>query len=84
MNALAQDEYWRGQTDSRIEEHDRRLDAINGSIDRSEAAVTNLKIAVEKVSTRVAIYAAVGGLIGSAFVALVGGLVLAVLTGKVG
>lgn len=54
---------WRGRTDQRIYEHDRRLDAINGSIKEGSDAITALAIEMGKLTTRVGVYAAIGGVV---------------------
>lgn len=67
----APDDFERGRLHEKVQEHDRRLRAINGSIDRAEVAITDLRTEVAKLATRVALASAVAALIGSGVTAAV-------------
>lgn len=77
-------EFERGALTEKVREHDRRLAAINGSIDRAEAAqtaltatVADLALKVEGIGVKVAMYAAiaagVAGIAGSVVAAVIAG-----------
>ncbi len=66
MSEHANDEFERGRIHEKVREHDRRLQAINGSIDRAEAAINKLSSEVAKISVKVGIASAVAALVGSA------------------
>lgn len=75
MSEHANDEFERGRIHEKVREHDRRLQAINGSIDRAEAAINKLSSEVAKISVKVGIASAVAALVGSAATAVVVSLV---------
>jgi hypothetical protein len=65
------DEFERGRLHEKVREHDRRLLAINGSIDRAEAAINGLRTEVAKMTVRVAVATSIATLIGSGITAVV-------------
>lgn len=69
------DDFERGRIHERVTEHGRRLDAINGSIDRAESAISGLRVDFGRLATRVGIYAAiaagVAGIVGSIVAAFI-------------
>lgn len=71
MSEHDNDEFERGRIHEKVREHDRRLQAINGSIDRAEAAINKLSSEVAKISVKVGIASAVAALVGSAATAVV-------------
>lgn len=71
---------WEGRTEERLEEHDRRLDTINGSIARGAGALVELRLEVKGLATRVGVWAAVGAAVSSAVVSVAVGIAVAVLT----
>ena len=71
---------WQGSTDAKLEEHERRLLAINGNIAKGADALTSLALEVGKLSTRVAVYAAIGGLVASTVCSIATGVTVYFLT----
>jgi hypothetical protein len=65
------DEYQRGRLTEKVAEHDRRLNAINGSIDRAEAAINGLREEVARITVKVGIAAFIAGLVGSGITAVI-------------
>lgn len=65
-----------GALEERVTEHDRRLAAINGSIDRAEQAISNLSTQVGNLGVRVGLYAALGAAAASAVVGIAASLVV--------
>ena len=74
-------EFERGRYAERVHEHGRRLDAINGSIDRTGQSLNELELTVARIGRTVAIYAALAagvmGIVGS----VIGALIVWRLTG---
>lgn len=77
-------EFERGALTEKVREHDRRLQAINGSINRAEATqrdltatVADLALKVEGIGVKVAVYAGiaagVAGVAGSVVAAVIAG-----------
>lgn len=76
-------EYERGKQAEKIAEHDRRLDAINGSIDRAEEAVVALRkdvhqvaLTVNGIGAKVGVYAAFAAFSASLFGSVATGVVI--------
>lgn len=69
-------EYWKGRMDEKVAEHDRRLEAINGNIADTAAALSSVQVELAGIKTKVAAWSALGGLAGSGFVAVAVGLIL--------
>ncbi len=61
-------ERWRGRIETELGEHDRRLDAINGQLERVWKQLVSLEVAVAKLTVRVSIAAAAGGIVASVVV----------------
>lgn len=59
---------WQGATESQIKENTRRLDGINGSIDRVEGHMSEMKVELATIRTKVAFWAAIGSLLGAGIV----------------
>lgn len=57
--------HWQGSTDARVDEHDRRLDAINGNIEKMWQSLGKLDRTVAGLVGRVAVAASVAALVGS-------------------
>lgn len=81
------DGYHAGKMSERVNEHDRRLNAINGSIDRSEqaqlqltATVADLARKVEGIGSKVGVYASIGAFVASVIGSVVTGVVVYALT----
>ncbi len=68
-------ERWRGSVDSTLDDHERRLEAINGHIADSAQAVQNFAVAQAESRTRIAIFAGLtagaGSIAGSALFGVV-------------
>lgn len=62
--------HWQGSTDARVDEHDRRLDAINGNVEKMWQSLGKLDRTVAGLIGRVAVAAAVAALIGSGLVTI--------------
>jgi hypothetical protein len=65
------DDFERGRLHEKVQEHDRRLQAINGSIDKAQAAITQLSTEVTKITVRVAVATSIATLVGSGITAVV-------------
>lgn len=65
------DEFQRGRLTEKVAEHDRRLFAINGSIDRAEAAINGLREEVARIAVKVGVAAFLAGLFGSGATAVI-------------
>lgn len=74
--STSQAAFERGRLHEKVLEHDRRLDAINGSIDRAEQAVSALREDVRGLSVRVGMYAAVAAFAASTAGSVVTGVVI--------
>ena len=57
---------WQGSTDARVDDAERRLDAVNGNIERVWQAIGKLDRTVAGIAARVAIASGIAALIGSA------------------
>lgn len=70
-----EDGFHAGRIQEKVSEHDRRLNAINGSIDRAEAAISGLREDVKGIGVKVGVYAAiaafVSGIVGSLATAVI-------------
>lgn len=68
-------ERWRGSTEAHIRENSRRLDGINGSISRIEDDIGEMKVQLTTelavLRTKVALWSAIGGLVGAGVVSAV-------------
>lgn len=62
------DERWRGRVDQILEEHDRRLSSMNGDSRAARNATEKILIEVAIIKTKVAVWSAVGGLVGAGIV----------------
>lgn len=69
-----------GRIEERIAEHDRRLNAINGSIDRAELAINTLSQQVATLGVRVGLYAALGAAASSVVMGIVASLIVWFIT----
>lgn len=67
---------WQGHTDQRVEEHERRLSSINGSIDDLREEVYGIRTELARQGARVGMLAAVAAGAGSTL----SGLILYFLT----
>lgn len=83
MPSAPQSEYERGKQAERIAEHDRRLNAINGSIDRAEEAVIALRqdihsvaLTVNGIGVKVGVYAGLAAFIASGVGSIATGLIV--------
>lgn len=57
--------YWRGQADARMTDAERRLDALNGNIEKTADRLGKLETAVATLRTKVAIWSAIGAAVGA-------------------
>lgn len=71
------DARWQGRVEQAIEDHTRRLNAMNGDAKAARTATEKILVELAVLRTKIAIWAALGGLIGAG---IVSGLV-AVFTG---
>ena len=62
------DGFHAGRIEEKVSEHDRRLNAINGSIDRAEETISLLREDVRGIGVKVGVYAGI-----AAFVAAIVG-----------
>ena len=76
-------EYERGKQAERIAEHDRRLNAINGSIDRAEETIVgmrqdvhNLALTVNGIGVKVGVYAGLAAFIASGLGSIATGIIV--------
>lgn len=76
-------EFERGAQAEKIREHDRRLDAINGSIDRAEETVVALRkdihqvaLTVNGLGVKVGVYAGLAAFIASTAGSVVTGVIV--------
>lgn len=58
--------HWQGRTDARLDDSERRHDAVNGNIERVWQAIGKLDRTVAGLVVKVAVGAVIGGLLGSA------------------
>jgi hypothetical protein len=65
-----------GQWREKVREHDRRLNAINGSIDRAEEAITGLREDVRGIGVKVGVYAGLAAFLASTVGSIVTGVVI--------
>lgn len=63
-----EDAHWRGTVERTLEEHERRLQAINGNIAAGVNAINQMSVTIAGLATRVALISSFGGLVGSAVV----------------
>ena len=56
---------WQGRTDARVDDAERRLDALNGTLERVWQAMAKLDRTVAGLVVKVAVGAVIGGLLGS-------------------
>jgi hypothetical protein len=68
---------WQGKVDQLLDEHERRLASMNGDAKAARQATEKILVEVAIIKTKVAVWSAVGGLIGAG---IVSGL-MAVFTG---
>lgn len=80
MNASFEDGFQAGTLQEKVREHDRRLNAINGSIDRAEAALSAVREDVRGLGVRVGVYAAVAAFVASAAGSIVTAVVVIQIT----
>lgn len=74
---------WRGAIDSTVQDHERRLNAINGSIERGNAALHEVREEVVGIKASMRIWGSVVGLIaGIVSPTLVGLIVYFVTKGR--
>lgn len=75
------DGFHAGRIQEKVAEHDRRLNAINGSIDRAEASVSALREDVRGLGVKVGVYAAVAAFVAGLAGSIVTAIVVIQLTG---
>ena len=59
-------ERWQGRTDARVDDAERRLEAVNGDLARIWQSLGKLNATVAGLVVKVAVGAVIGGLLGSA------------------
>lgn len=59
---------WQGGIDARLEEHSRRLDAINGDAKAARETAEQIVVQLAVLRTKVAVWASLGGLVGAGVV----------------
>ena len=59
---------WEGEIEARMADAERRLDAVNGSIKAHAESNNNLALKVGGLSTKVAVYSGIGGVVGAGVV----------------
>lgn len=59
---------WQGRVDQLLDDHERRLNAMNGDAKAARQATEKILIEVAIIKTKVAIWSAVGGLVGAGIV----------------
>ena len=57
--------HWQGRTDARVEDAERRLNAVDGSIEETRKAISTLNTTVAGLVARVAVASALAALLGS-------------------
>ena len=57
-----------GTSTARQDDADRRLDAVNGSIEKTWTAISDLRVAVGRLTVKVAIAAGTASILGSGLV----------------
>lgn len=67
---------WQGVTDAHVAENTRRLNALNGSIERIEGDVSEIKVSLGTLATKIAVWSAAvtvaaGGLVSTIVLILV-------------
>ncbi|MCR4341589.1 MAG: hypothetical protein NUW01_17070 [Gemmatimonadaceae bacterium] len=62
--------HWQGRTDARVEDTERRLNAVNGSIEETRKAVVLLNVTVAGLVAKVAVASAFAALVGSGVMTL--------------
>ena len=79
----SQSEYQRGQQAEKIAEHDRRLDAINGSIDRAEETIVGMRgdihqlaLTVNGIGVKVGAYAGIAAFVAAIVGSAASGLIV--------
>jgi hypothetical protein len=66
--------YKRGVAAAELAEHARRLDRINGSIEKTANSLDELRDEVTTLKTKLALYSGIGSLVGGGVVALIVGV----------
>lgn len=64
-------EMWRGRTDARLEDVERRIAALNGQIEGVRIEIGGLKVEIARQGTKVALGTAVAVLIAGPVVAVI-------------
>jgi len=59
-------DYWRGRVDARVEDAERRLAVINGSIEKTATRLGSIETALASIKTKVSIWSALGAALGAA------------------
>lgn len=59
---------WQGRVDQLIDEHERRLNAMNGDARAARQATEKILVEVAIIKVKVTIWSAVGGLVGAGIV----------------
>lgn len=67
----ASPEMWRGRTDARLEDVERRIDALNGQIEAVRIELAGVRLEVARQGTKVALGTAVAVLIAGPVVAVI-------------
>lgn len=62
---------WQGRTDARLDSVIIRVDAQNGTLDKISSSITQITVDLAVVRSRVALFSAIGGLLGSGIVTVV-------------
>lgn len=63
--------HWQGRTDARVEDAERRLNAVNGNIERMGQALSQLDRTVAGLVAKVAVASAFAALVGSGAMTLI-------------
>lgn len=61
---------WQGQTEAHQAENSRRLDGINGSIENIQGNIGSMAKDVASLKAKVALWSALGGLLGAGLVSV--------------
>jgi len=59
-------DYWRGATDARLADAERRLATINGSIEKTATRLGSIETSLASIKTKVSIWSALGAALGAA------------------
>lgn len=65
---------WQGRTEGQLAETARRLDQVHGAVEAVEREVGQIKVQVATIHTKVALWSAIGGIVGAGVVSAVIGI----------